>query len=490
MGFHARQHATALGNQRVDQHPAAARAPASHRPSRAGHLQQQLLVLVIGRDIVEQLDHGIRRAEYRDAGFLEYLPGAGHLRAAHEAAAQGGPAVAGDVDQALGHRLGRHQGQRREHDEDGIDLRVLGELAGGFQVAFAACVTAQVDRVVALPFARQQRLERRDRGRGQRRQRNAQAAGAVGRHARRAGAVAENGQPAAARVEARGQGAGGVEQLAEVAHADDAGAAHCRVEHLVGQFGGIGVGHLVADMVARLEQDHRLDAGGRTQGADEAPGVADLLDVEQDVAGALVVGQVVEHLAEIDIHRLAQRYGQRQADAVHGRPVEHRGAHGAGLRDQRQVAGQGGDLGEGGVQRRMRADDAERLGAEEADTGIERGIADAPLGGGAVGGHAGRVADDDGVAHPGPAALRNDLGDGARRGGDDGQVDRPPGRLDAHHAGLVEHRRVARIDGDEAPLVAVGEQVLQDDVADAARLLGGADHGNGARGEQAGEVVG
>ncbi len=159
--------------------------------------------------------------------------------------------------------------------------------------------------------------------------------------------------------------------------------------------------------------------------------------------------------------------------------------------DQGEVAGQGGNLGEGGVQRRMRTDNAERLGAEEADTGVERrGIADAPLGGGAVGGHAGRVADDDGVAYPGPAALGNDLGDGARRGGDDGQVDRAPGRLDARHAGLFEHRRVARIDGDQAPLVAVGEQVLQDDVADAARLLGGADHGNGARGEQAGEVVG
>ena len=93
-------------------------------------------------------------------------------------------------------------------------------------------------------------------------------------------------------MEAGGQGAGGVEELAEVAYDDDAGAAHRSVEHLIGQFSVIEVSRLVADVVARFEQDHRLDAGGRTQGADEAPGVADLLDVEQDVAGALVSDQV------------------------------------------------------------------------------------------------------------------------------------------------------------------------------------------------------
>jgi len=446
VGFHVRQYAAPLGDQCLGQYPAAVGAAVLNRAAGAGYLQQQLLVLVIGSDVVEQLDDGIRRAEDRDAGFLQCLPGRADLAAAHETAAQRDAVPAGDVHQSFGDGLWRDHGERREHDQDGVDLAVGGDQAGRFEIALAVGIAPQVDRIGATPLARQQRFQGGDRVGLQGAERDAEVAGAVGRHAGRAGAVAEDGQAAAARMEAGGQGAGGMEELAEIAHADDAGPAHGGVEDLVGQFGGVGRQLVVAGMLARFEQDDRLDAGRRAQGADEAPGVADFFDVQQDVAGAFVVGQVVEDIAEVDVHCFAERDGERQADAVGRRPVEHGGTHRAGLGDQGEVAGQGGDVGEGGVQRGVRADDAERFRAEEADAGIERRLADAPLGGCAVGGDGGGMRDDDGVADTGPAALGDDLGDGARCGGDDRQVDRRAGRFDVRHAGLAEQRGVARID--------------------------------------------
>jgi hypothetical protein len=118
----------ALGDQRVDQHPAAARG--RRQPAGPGWAPAAAASGSGNRSRC----CGTARSRYPACGIPGCRPprvSAGRRRpgAAHEAAAQGGPAVAGDVDQALGHRCRRNQGQRREHDEDGVDLLVQGELA-------------------------------------------------------------------------------------------------------------------------------------------------------------------------------------------------------------------------------------------------------------------------------------------------------------------------------------------------------------------------
>ena len=62
-------------------------------------------------------------------------------------------------------------------------------------------------------------------------------------------------------------------------------------------------------------------------------------------------GEIVEHVAEIDIGHVAQRNQMRKADAARRRPVENRRQHRAGLRDESDMS-----LVAAGHVRRMRSD--------------------------------------------------------------------------------------------------------------------------------------
>jgi hypothetical protein len=77
--FHLGKHLAALGEQRLDQHLGAFGLGAAMLARRLRRLQQQFLVAVILRDVVEQLDRRFRHAEGRDAGFLEQLARLGDL---------------------------------------------------------------------------------------------------------------------------------------------------------------------------------------------------------------------------------------------------------------------------------------------------------------------------------------------------------------------------------------------------------------------------
>ena len=248
-----------------------------------------------------------------------------------------------------------------------------------------------------------------------------------------------------------------------------------------------GGGHGTGLVAAGLEQDDRLDAGGRAQRAHEAAGVADALDVHQDVVGAVVVDQVIEDFAEIDVGRHAQRNDRREADLVALGPVEHRRTHGAGLRNQSQVAAVGGHFGEGGVEADVRADDAEAVGAEDTDvvgTGdlehlaLER-RAD-------VAGFREAGGDDDDVAHTAAPALFNDLWHRLRAGGDHRHLDARADFLDRLVGLLALNGFVLGVDGVEPALVARTEDVLEDDVADGVFAVGGADDGHRFRFEKRG----
>ena len=313
-------------------------------------------------------------------------------------------------------------------------------------------------------------------------ERDAHVAGAVGRHGARAAAVGDDGEAVAERAELGSERLGGVEELTDVLDADHAGAAHGGVEHGIGNGGHArvgGSGHGTGFVAAGLEQDDRLDARRRAQGAHEAAGVADAFDVHQDVVRAAVVDQVVEDLAEIDVGRHAQRDDRGEADLVGLGPVEHGRAHGARLRDEGKIARVGGDLGESGVEAEFRPDDAETVRTEDAHvvgTGdfehlaLERGADVAGFG--KAGGN------DDDVAHARAAALLDQLRHGLRPGGDDRHFDAGADFLDRLVGRLALYGFVLGVDGVELALVTRIQDVLENDIADRVFPVGGADHGH------------
>lgn len=86
LGLHCRQDVAALVEQGLDQHARATRA-AIRGGAAAGGLQQQGLAVVEARDVVEQLDRRLGRAEHRQPGLGEQRARLRDLAAAHPAAA-------------------------------------------------------------------------------------------------------------------------------------------------------------------------------------------------------------------------------------------------------------------------------------------------------------------------------------------------------------------------------------------------------------------
>src|ERR1035437_3396506 len=203
-----------------------------------------------------------------------------------------------------------------------------------------------------------------------------------------------------------------------------------------------------------LEQDDRFDARRRTQGAHEAARVTDAFDVEQDVVRAVVADEVVENFAEVDVGRAAQRNDAGKADMIALGPVEDRRAHGAGLRNQRQVADVRTDAGEGGVEIEFRADDAQAVGAEYADAVTARDFQRLAFERGArMAGLAKAGGNDDDVLDAAATALLDDFGDGLRARGDDRQFDARADFFDRLVSRNTLDGGVFRIDRVQQPLV-------------------------------------
>ena len=108
---------------------------------------------------------------------------------------------------------------------------------------------------------------------------------------------------------------GGREQLIEVGDLHHAGTLGDGAEHVRRADIGAGVGLDRAGsgrMPPRLDHDHRLQARRGAQPAHEVARVADALHVEQDALGLGVQREIVEHVAEVDIGRRAQRDHRRE----------------------------------------------------------------------------------------------------------------------------------------------------------------------------------
>jgi hypothetical protein len=215
------------------------------------------------------------------------------------------------------------------------------------------------------------------------------------------------------------------------------------------------------------------------------------LHIEEDGVGGGVLGEVVEHVAEIDVAHVADRGEMGKPDAAALGPVDDAEQDRARLADEGDAARLGVAFGEGRIEtdggrhdaHAIRSDDAQQMGPG----GLEHGLAqDLALGEAAVP-EAGRDDDD------APRAPAREFADDTRYrfgwGADDGQI---RGFRQACHVRMtwppVDHVPFRVHQHDRSGIAAAG-QVAGDDRADRAPPLAGADQGNRARAEKGIEIA-
>ncbi len=297
------------------------------------------------------------------------------------------------------------------------------------------------------------------------------------------------------------QGLGGIEQFGHAVDAQHAGAPECGVVSRVAAERGAGAGGGEAGAgarVSRLQHENRLAARGGARRRHEFAAVGDALDIEQDRACAGVGGEIVEHVAKIDVGHVAERNDMRKADAARCRPIEHRRDHGARLADEGDIARQRRARCEAGVEAAARHDHTDAVRADEAQEmrpgRVERRPLPAapavapPAKPGAKPGAKPRAKEDRGLG----AALAEPCDedrDRFGRGRDHGQV---------RGARQARQVRVDRDPVDRPPMFVDQQQlaaesgtaqVAQHDAADRARSLGRGEERDRARVEQLVEVA-
>ena len=89
--------------------------------------------------------------------------------------------------------------------------------------------------------------------------------------------------------------------------------------------------------------------------------MGDAFEIKEDGAGVGIGGEIVEHVAKIDIDHIPQRHHVRKADPARHCPIEHRCDHRAGLTEESDIARRGRQVGEGGVEPEARHHDADAV---------------------------------------------------------------------------------------------------------------------------------
>ena len=291
-----------------------------------------------------------------------------------------------------------------------------------------------------------------------------------------------------------GQGLGGREQLVGGVHAQHAGAPDRGVEHGVAARQGAafaGGGRQGIVLAPGAQHQHRLAARRRARGRHELARIAQVLQVEQDGAGGAVAGEVIEHVAEVDVGRVAQRDKVGKADAAGARPVQHPDHQRARLRHEGDPSGQraaGGDAGVESQAGRQQAGAVRPEQAQQVGMGrVQHGLAQAAAARAPSIAHA--AAQDHRGAGAALAQLAHDRGNRRRRGADHGQG---RGRGQVGHARITAppgQFAVLGVDRPDLALESARQQVVQQRRAQAARPLGRADQRHRLRCEQVLEVA-
>jgi hypothetical protein len=125
-----------------------------------------------------------------------------------------------------------------------------------------------------------------------------------------------------------GQRLHGIEKRLHVRHAQHSGSRERGIVNFVASGQGSRVGSRGAGALGvapGLDHDHRLHPCRSPGGGHEFSGMGDGFDIEQDRFGAEIIGQVIEHVTEIDISHVADGYKMGKTDAARCGPIQDRG---------------------------------------------------------------------------------------------------------------------------------------------------------------------
>ena len=241
-------------------------------------------------------------------------------------------------------------------------------------------------------------------------------------------------------------------------------------------------------LAAGLDHHHRLGARRRTRGRHELARITDLIDVQQDGAGAVIGGEVIQQVAEIHVQRIAQRYHCGEADRTCHAPLHQRRGNRTGFGDQRDIAGLRGVCGDAGIEPRMWGDHAKAVRAQHAHALGACGRFH--LRGQRTGALAQPGGEDDGPRHAQLGGLAHHLRQDAGRHRDHHQVRNPRQVLEPLDRAHAVDLGVARADPADLPGKAAGAQVADHRAAGRAITRAAAHHGHRTRAEYGLQVIG
>jgi hypothetical protein len=222
-----------------------------------------------------------------------------------------------------------------------------------------------------------------------------------------------------------------------------------------------------------LDHDHRLGARRGAGGGHELAGVSHPFHVQQHRRGVPVVGQVIEHVAEVHVGHGAEGHQVGKPYPPGIGPVDHAGHHGAGLGHEGRAALPGRQVREAGVQRPPRHQHAQGVGADDAHQVRARRVQQLLLQAPALGAELGKPGADH-HGRPGTALteLGHQPGHGFRRRGDHRQIG---GDRQAGHVRVGQHPvngLVLRVHGQHRPVETGTEEIAaMTEPTEPARLL-------------------
>src|SRR6266545_4762224 len=184
-------------------------------------------------------------------------------------------------------------------------------------------------------------------------------------------ATADDGDPGARGRVHEAESDGEVGHLLDAVDAHGIHLAAERVEHRerAGKAGGMRHNGASARSRASSLQHHERLGGGRfTHRLEEHPSILHALDVGADDLGLLVLRQVAQKVAFVDVSGVAVADDLREADAAHGCRVHHLPGVAAALRYEADGAGLGREAGHEG-EPELGNVEAHAVGAEDADAG-------------------------------------------------------------------------------------------------------------------------
>ena len=223
-----------------------------------------------------------------------------------------------------------HHDLRADHGQHAVDARVRQQRDQGSAQARRGRVADDVHRVAMRPVRWQCRIQRSAGGVRELCQRHALVTRAVGCHHPRPAAVGENGQAVAGRQTPGTKQTRSGKQLAVGLRAHHARAQQGGFEHGIVSHHCASVAHRGAcagRVPPYLEHHNRLGTRRCAQAADEAARLMHALDIEQDRGGRVVIQQVVEDFAKIEIGGRSKRDHAGEADAGRPGPVGQRCAN-------------------------------------------------------------------------------------------------------------------------------------------------------------------